>query len=89
MNGKSNFRTEGFAPEKALDTTEPPPRKLNVSDDTPRNCFTASAHDELKEAVKPVQDWIKKYGHPHLYVSVNADMAEVWEGLLTTSEEKA
>lgn len=42
-------------------------------------------HEELKEASKPLLEFLNKYYHPHAYVIVTEGRAEVLEGVLATS----
>lgn len=37
------------------------------------------------EAVKPLHDWLCKYGHPHMTVIVTQISAEASEGVVATS----
>lgn len=39
---------------------------------------------ELEENVKPLHDWICKYGHPHMKVEVTMDHVEVLEGTIAS-----
>lgn len=39
---------------------------------------------EFDEAVKPLHDWICKYGHPHITVIVDQAHAEALEGIGST-----
>lgn len=36
--------------------------------------------DDFREAVKPLHEWVCKYGHPHMRVVVEQDGAQVYEG---------
>lgn len=45
-------------------------------------CFTDEEKDELERIVKPVQDWLRKCGDPHMDVIVRTHYAEVVGGLL-------
>lgn len=36
---------------------------------------------EFEEAVKPMHDWLCKYGHPHMVVVVEQAGAQVYEGI--------
>lgn len=37
--------------------------------------------DEFDEAVKPLYEWLCKYGHPHMVVVVQQDRVDVYEGI--------
>ena len=43
--------------------------------------------DDFNDAVKPIHDWLKKYGHPHMTVVIDLRAAEASEGIVTTRFE--
>ncbi len=43
--------------------------------------------EEFVEAVKPLHDWLCKYGCPHTVVIVQLDGAQAYDGMVATSLE--
>jgi hypothetical protein len=46
-----------------------------------KNNMTKQQHQELKEAAKPLMDWLLKNCHPHTTAIVDSQLAEVLEGV--------
>ena len=40
---------------------------------------------EFEEAVKPLHEWLCKYGNPHMIVTVQQDGAQAYEGIVAAS----
>lgn len=43
--------------------------------------------EALKEAAKPLIEFINEYGHPHVRVIVDCDTAEMLEGIVSIKDD--
>ena len=50
--------------------------------------MTEQQHQELKEAAKPLMDWLLKNCHPHTTAIVDNQTAEVLEGVAVVNRKE-